>query len=181
MLSRLSARPGHPLRVGDSVTFLRFRETALYNDHYRRVGLDHAVAPPLWIDDLWPVSFVLNRRRRDFSERERDVLELLRGGLSALYRQTLALKQARRRSGPRDRMPGREHPSGPDVRWPLAARERDVLRWLARGKADRDIAAILRVSPRTVHKHLQRLYAKLGVDNCTAAVMRALGGGPSLK
>ncbi len=145
------------------------------------MGLDHAVALPLWIDDQSLVSIVLNRRRRDFSERERDVLELLRGGLAALHRQTLALQRAREGSSQCDRMPGREHPSGPDVRWPLTARERDVVRWLARGKADRDIATILKISPRTVHKHLQRLYAKLGVENRTAAAMRALGGGLPLK
>jgi DNA-binding CsgD family transcriptional regulator len=57
---------------------------------------------------------------------------------------------------------------------PLTAREREVLEWVAAGKTDRDIAAILGISPRTVHKHLQHAYAKLGVETRTAAVMRAL-------
>ena len=57
---------------------------------------------------------------------------------------------------------------------PLTAREREVLRWVAAGKTDRDIAAILAISPRTVHKHLQRIYEKLGVETRTAAAMRAL-------
>jgi len=56
----------------------------------------------------------------------------------------------------------------------LTARERDVLRWLAAGKTDRDIGAILEISPRTVHKHLQHVYEKLGVETRTAAVMRTL-------
>ena len=42
------------------------------------------------------------------------------------------------------------------------------------GKTDRDIAAIVGASVRTVHKHLQHIYAKLGVETRTAAVMRAL-------
>ena len=56
---------------------------------------------------------------------------------------------------------------------PLTPRERGVLQWVAAGKTDRDIAAILGISPRTVHKHLQRVYEKLGVETRTAAVMRA--------
>jgi DNA-binding CsgD family transcriptional regulator len=56
----------------------------------------------------------------------------------------------------------------------LTARERDVLGWLGAGKTDKDIAAILAISPRTVQKHLQRIYEKLGVETRTAAVMRAL-------
>ena len=57
---------------------------------------------------------------------------------------------------------------------PLTAREVDVMRWLAGGKTDRDIGDILGISPRTVHKHLQRIYEKLGVECRTAAVIRAL-------
>jgi DNA-binding CsgD family transcriptional regulator len=59
----------------------------------------------------------------------------------------------------------------------LTARERDVLHWVAAGKTDRDIADILGISRRTVHKHLEHVYAKLGVETRTAAVMRALGLG----
>ena len=57
----------------------------------------------------------------------------------------------------------------------LTARDREVLHWLSGGKTDRDIACILGISPRTVHKHLQRVYEKLGVETRTAAVTRALG------
>jgi DNA-binding CsgD family transcriptional regulator len=162
-------------RISDSVPFNRFRETALYSDYYRRVGLDHAVALPLWVDDELLVSFVLNRRRRDFSDHDREVLEMLRGGLSALFRHTLALQRARDGTNQLDRVLGSPPAPSPDPRWRLTAREREVLHWLARGKADRDIAAILEISARTVHKHLQRIYEKLGVENRTAAVVRAFG------
>ena len=57
---------------------------------------------------------------------------------------------------------------------PFTAREREVLHWLAGGKTDKDIGAILGISPRTVHKHLQSIYEKLGVECRTAAVVRAL-------
>lgn len=61
------------------------------------------------------------------------------------------------------------------ARWPLTPREREILRWLALGKTDRDIAALAAASVRTVHKHLQRIYEKLGVETGTAAVLRTLG------
>ncbi|HET7527105.1 MAG TPA: helix-turn-helix transcriptional regulator, partial [Burkholderiaceae bacterium] len=57
---------------------------------------------------------------------------------------------------------------------PLTPREREVLQWVAAGKTDRDIALIVGGSVRTVHKHLQHIYAKLGVETRTAAAMRAL-------
>ena len=56
----------------------------------------------------------------------------------------------------------------------LTRRECEVLQWVATGKTDKDVAALLECSPRTVHKHLQRIYAKLGVETRTAAVMHAL-------
>ncbi|MHC2017935.1 response regulator [Methylobacterium sp. CM6247] len=56
---------------------------------------------------------------------------------------------------------------------PITAREADVLFWLSRGKASRDIGDILGLSPRTVTKHLESIYAKLGVENRTAASMIA--------
>jgi DNA-binding NarL/FixJ family response regulator len=65
-------------------------------------------------------------------------------------------------------------------RFALTTREAEVLLWIARGKANRDIAEILALSPRTVNKHLEQIYAKLGVENrASAAVVAigALGGG----
>jgi DNA-binding CsgD family transcriptional regulator len=54
-----------------------------------------------------------------------------------------------------------------------------VLMWIARGKSNRDIAEILNLSPRTVNKHLEQIYAKLGVENrasAAALAVRMLGG-----
>jgi DNA-binding response OmpR family regulator/DNA-binding CsgD family transcriptional regulator len=51
----------------------------------------------------------------------------------------------------------------------LTTREGEVLSWLAKGKTNRDIAQILGLSPRTVDKHLEQIYSKLGVENRTAA------------
>jgi DNA-binding CsgD family transcriptional regulator len=57
----------------------------------------------------------------------------------------------------------------------LTARERDVLSWVARGKTNAEIAELLWLAPSTVRKHLENVYAKLGVSTRTAAVARFLG------
>jgi DNA-binding CsgD family transcriptional regulator len=57
----------------------------------------------------------------------------------------------------------------------LTAREREVLVWVARGKTNAEIARLLWLAPSTVRKHLENVYAKLGVSTRTAAVARFLG------
>ncbi|TBW33005.1 response regulator transcription factor [Siculibacillus lacustris] len=59
-------------------------------------------------------------------------------------------------------------------RYALTGREAEVLLWIARGKANRDIGEILGLSPRTVNKHLEQVYAKLGVENRASAAVMAL-------
>ncbi|GAA6119173.1 response regulator [Acidovorax sp. FG27] len=56
---------------------------------------------------------------------------------------------------------------------PLTPRETEVLSWIAKGKTNRDIAEILGMSPRTVNKHLEHIFEKLGVETRTAAAALA--------
>jgi LuxR family maltose regulon positive regulatory protein len=56
---------------------------------------------------------------------------------------------------------------------PLSAREREVLRLLARGRTNREIADELSVAVTTAKKHISNLIGKLGVRNRTEAVARA--------
>ena len=51
----------------------------------------------------------------------------------------------------------------------LTERESEVLFWIANGKSNREAAEILSMSPRTVNKHLEMIFPKLGVENRTAA------------
>jgi DNA-binding CsgD family transcriptional regulator len=137
-----------PQRISDSVPFEQFRRTALYNDYYRRIRIDHAIALPIYVRDGLLVSFVLNRTRRDFTDRERALLDVLKPHLARIYRRINTVGQ-------------------------LTTREAEVLRWVSAGKSDAQIGAILRISARTVQKHLQNIYDKLGVESRTAAAMRA--------
>jgi DNA-binding response OmpR family regulator/DNA-binding CsgD family transcriptional regulator len=56
----------------------------------------------------------------------------------------------------------------------LTPREAEVLYWVVKGKINRDIGDILGTSPMTVKKHLERVFAKLGVETRTAAAGMAM-------
>jgi DNA-binding response OmpR family regulator len=56
----------------------------------------------------------------------------------------------------------------------LTSREAEVLLWLSRGKSNREIGEILHISPRTVNKHLEQIFVKLGVENRASAAARAV-------
>jgi DNA-binding NarL/FixJ family response regulator len=56
----------------------------------------------------------------------------------------------------------------------LTTREAEVLLWISRGKSNREIGEILNISPRTVNKHLEQVFVKLGVENRAAAAARAV-------
>lgn len=60
------------------------------------------------------------------------------------------------------------------TRFGLTPREAEVLMWISCGKSNKDIADILGASPRTINKHLEQIYAKLGVENRTSATALAL-------
>lgn len=55
----------------------------------------------------------------------------------------------------------------------LTPRETEVLSWIAKGKTNRDVGEILGLSPRTVNKHLEHVFEKLGVETRAAAAALA--------
>ncbi len=56
----------------------------------------------------------------------------------------------------------------------LTTREVEVLRLLANGLTDHQIAEQLTLSPRTVHTHISSIYSKLGVTSRSAATRFAI-------
>jgi DNA-binding CsgD family transcriptional regulator len=56
----------------------------------------------------------------------------------------------------------------------LTPREAEILFWITNGKTNDVIATICSISPRTVHKHVEHIYQKLGVETRTAAMLRGL-------
>ena len=57
---------------------------------------------------------------------------------------------------------------------PLTEREREILAFLPAGKTNAEIAILLGISARTVQKHLEHVFQKLGVETRTAAALRAV-------
>lgn len=58
----------------------------------------------------------------------------------------------------------------------LSKRQQAVLRWLLKGGSNKEIALALGTSPRTVQKHLQRIYQHLGVQTRTEAIVQMYRG-----
>lgn len=61
------------------------------------------------------------------------------------------------------------------VRHGLTSREAEVLVWISRGKQNREVSEILHISPRTVNKHLEQIFQKMGVENRASATAIAVG------
>jgi DNA-binding CsgD family transcriptional regulator len=99
-------------------------------------------------------------------ERGEQQLRLIYGGPVTGGGLLLKLEEARRAAGPAPLA---------DT-YNLTPRELEVLLWVAKGKTNRDIGDILGMSPRTVNKHLEHIYEKLGVETRTAAAALAMGG-----
>jgi DNA-binding CsgD family transcriptional regulator len=147
--------PVEVLRWSDRISERAWRRLDLYCEVGRPVGVDYTLT--IFLRDATRVfgSFAFDRFYGDFSDRDVDLLETLTPHLVQLAKNA-------------------------DARWPepatqLTRREREILAWVARGKTNHQIAAILYVSPGTIRKHLDNIYAKLDVPNRTAAVRRAYG------
>jgi DNA-binding CsgD family transcriptional regulator len=152
----------YPDRTGDlrSVTkpldFYSVRQwhsTAMYRDWVRPLGLEHEMLLCLPAGPMRSIRLLFWRGPgADFSDRDRALLALLRPHLHQAY-----LDAERRR-----------HPISP-----LTPRQRELLRLVAAGHTNAQIARRLGVTEKTVGKHLEHIYARLRVSSRTAAVTHA--------
>ncbi len=150
------------IKITDFYSARQWHSTDMYNDVNRPQGIEHILM--LCLPETSPRTAGLERHLRlylsrgpgpDFSERDRAVLTLLRPHLHQAY-----LDAERRR-----------HPVPT-----LTARHWDLLRLLAAGHTNAQIARHLGISEGTVRTHLESLYSRLNVSNRTAAVTRAFPG-----
>jgi DNA-binding response OmpR family regulator/DNA-binding CsgD family transcriptional regulator len=72
-----------------------------------------------------------------------------------------------------ERQPGREERLLAE-QLGLTQREAEVLLWISRGKQNREVSEILEISPRTVNKHLEQIFQKMGVENRASATAIAV-------
>lgn len=263
-------RDGRAIKISDFLTQSQWRRLGLYNEFYRKVGADYKMSIVLRTPLPLMIGVVLNRGGKDFSERDRLLLDLLRPHLAQAHQNAESVARTRRvmadiergvegldsgmvvfsgkgkvqwgtarargwlleyfepsegadylpeslqnwaghqwsllsdnGDAPRPRKPlvveraGRrlvvrlvnDHhedrrlllmeesfrlPAAPLENLGLTRREAEILLSIARGRPDKEIAATLHVSPRTVNKHLEHIYRKLEVGSRTEAVARIL-------
>jgi len=154
------------IRISDFLTQRQFYKLGLYREFYSRLRIRYQMAIAVIHSPTVMLAFALNREEKGFSERERLLLNQLRPHLANAYE--TADEWARLKGHP---PPGSleftrqtMHSLG------LSKREAEVLIWIAAGKTNRDTGVILGISERTVQKHLEHIYRKLGLENRFAAI-----------
>jgi len=164
--SRFCSYPGRTgdlrsaTKITDFYSTRQWHSTGMYADHDRLFGVEHSLmlclpeAPPGTIaGPERHVRLYLSRGPGpDFSERDRALLTLLRPHLHQAY------LDAERRRHPVPR---------------LTPRQKNLLRLVAAGHTNTQIARRLGISEGTVRTHLENIYERLGVSSRTAAVTRA--------
>jgi DNA-binding CsgD family transcriptional regulator len=153
---------GEPVMISDFLTRERFHRLGLYAEFFRPIPVEHQLAISMPGSGQEVIGAALNRARGDFSDRDRALLSVLRAPLNA------ALLRARRRQRAGRVLTAADGTGLAD----LTEREIQILRLVADGRTNVSIAHALQVSPRTVAKHLEHIYRKLGVSSRAAAVSR---------
>jgi DNA-binding CsgD family transcriptional regulator len=158
---------GGARRISDFLSRTEFHRLGIYNEFYRHVSVEHQLAVQLPGTRGCLVGLALNRQSGEFSDADLELLDMLRGPLS------LALARARARQRAQQALRDR----GRAELGVLTSREVQILELVAVGRTSVAIGRVLDVSPRTVAKHLERIYRKLGVGNRAAAVSLAFSSG----
>jgi DNA-binding CsgD family transcriptional regulator len=244
-------------KISDFLAQDAYHRLELYQDVYRHMGVEYQIAATIKLEPDRITAFALSRRRSDYTERDRAILEMLRPHLViALNNLTLAherqsildstelalnelssatiivdrqsrilyhtgpglqwigaaspgilpaqisrwLNQAatnpRRQTMSMNAAAGeirvRFVPTGSPQRWllvltaptvpptapaqtgdfGLSNRELEVARWIGDGKTNAEIAGILGISPRTIQKHIEHIFEKMGVKSRVAVASR---------
>jgi DNA-binding CsgD family transcriptional regulator len=159
---------GEPAKISDFLSQRRFHQLGLYSEFFRHIPVEYQIAFSLPDNqDGQLTAIALNRAGRDFSEDDRAVLTALSAPLGN------ALRRARDRHSAGAALAT----AGSDGLADLTDREIQVLQLAARGGTNLAIARTFDVSPRTVAKHLEHIYRKLGVTSRAAAVYRTTAMG----
>jgi DNA-binding CsgD family transcriptional regulator len=159
---------GRAYRFSDVTTPAALRRTELYQRIYAPMGVEHQIAFTLPAAPDRLLGIALCRGHDDFSDAERDLLNRARPFLIQAYRNAVEYSrvagQAVRAETPRG-SPDRGAATVALLARGLTSREVEVLWWSAVGQSPAAIAQRLQISRRTVQKHLERAYRKLGVAN----------------
>lgn len=169
------------VRVTDVMPHPELVRTELFNDFLRRDGLHWGMNLFAWSGDenIGDLRIWRGQHRENFSDHELALLDLIRPAF------TVALARARSEAGmakpavaaiARDETAEASHANHALNR--LTKREREVVRLVAEGLLDKEIAERLGISYTTVRTHLDRSFQKLGVGNRSrlARIVQAADG-----
>ena len=251
-------------KISDFLSRESYHQLELYTDVYRPLRVEYQISAALETRRTQITAFALSRHSRDYSERDRAMLEHVRGQLLVALRNLRAAEQmcqtitdtvlamdqhslatltvsregqilghtgaalewigpcpqgqlpsnvlnwSRRRLAPSGNLKLEDPPllliradgelsirvvpsssrSGrmvlslrrdPSCAWlknsaalNLSPRQTEVACWISEGKTNADIATILGISPRTVHKHVEHILERMGVESRVAVTRRML-------
>jgi len=167
IVSDLTTPRGKALRLSDVEPGRRWQGGALFSDFYRPLGMGRELSAQLAWSPGASSCIALHRGGSDFGDREATLLELLAPHLRAARARALAVSSFAGRDRALD-------PTELAARLGVTSREAEVLALLAAGRANKQIARDLGISPHTVVRHLEHIYKKLDVHNRTEAARIAL-------
>ena len=166
----LRTRDGRPYRISDLVTAEQFHQTELYREFYAPIGVEYQISFALPSNGEQILAIALSRCETDFTDEERELLAVARPHLVQIYRNALQHTAITSVSAPQSRpAPDQNTLQGLG----LTPAQANVLGLIVRGQSTSDIAGQLRISERTVQKHLQGVYRRLGVSDRSGAIHRA--------
>jgi DNA-binding CsgD family transcriptional regulator len=157
---------GRPVKISDFLSRQEFHNLGLYSEFFRDIPVEYQMAFSLPAADGQVVGIALNRARRDFTETDRAVLTALAEPLDRAMRRARSRHQA-------GAALVTAAAAGSAALADLTDRELQVLEFAAQGRTNQAIARTIGVSPRTIAKHLEHIYRKLGVTSRAAAVYAA--------
>ena len=161
----IRTQDGRAMRFSDLVTREELHALPLFKELYEPMGVEHQLAFTLPGSPRQVLAIAMTRGDGDFSDAERDFINEARPFLIQSYLNAIAYRAARAPAGASASTPLLESLLSAG----LTPREAESLRLVALGRSNHHVARSLGISHRTVGKHLERGFRKLGVGDRSSA------------
>lgn len=164
---------GNALALSDFVSRAGMDRLAIHREYYHPLRLEDDLNINVRRGHVVTCAAVL-RRRRGFRQEERELMNALRPHFKQAWANATTLAELTQAAVATPVPTAQWSPEPLEIRFGLTPREAEVLLWIAQGKTNPETAAILGIRPYTVRTHLERIFAKLGVETRHAAGLRAI-------